>query len=293
MGSESGSRDDLQDGRALHDKALPKTASLASTQARYRAHSAQRLGAMNVYLFDDAVATIKALADEIQSLSDAKREVHIALSGGSTPKHLFNFIVNSGYRDSIVWEHLHFWWGDERCVASDDPESNFGEADRLLFQEVNIPRENIHPISGSLSSQQACEQFEQAMKERLAWVNGHPFFDWILLGVGEDGHTASLFPDEAPYVSSSVDHAGHVEPSAVLASHPLSGQVRVSLSVPAIENARRVTYLALGSGKQDVLPKVTRDAESNQHLPAASIRSKEGITECFTDMAGGKGLGLV
>ncbi|KOO11879.1 6-phosphogluconolactonase, partial [Vibrio xuii] len=100
------------------------------------------------------------------------------------------------YAESIQWQNLHFWWGDERCVAPDDAESNYGEANTLLFSKVNLPAENIHRILGENDPQGEAERFAKEMADVIPCENGTPVFDWILLGVGADGHTASLFPGQ-------------------------------------------------------------------------------------------------
>ena len=244
----------------------------------------KRLNELDVYVFEEASAVVQALADELQKLGELRQTAHIALSGGSTPISLFEFIAASNYRDSIAWEHLHFWWGDERCVPSFQSESNYGEADRRLFQKLVISAENIHPIVGELLPEEACTRFESDLSHYLPWVNGLPQFDWILLGIGEDGHTASLFPQQTDYQTSQ---------STVVAQHPQSGQNRVSLTAAAIENARRVTYLALGESKRAILPQVLgTNGQRNVDLPAARIRAREGLSECFIDQAAGAELGL-
>ncbi|TNC79621.1 MAG: 6-phosphogluconolactonase [Oleiphilus sp.] len=229
---------------------------------------------MQMRIFESSQQLVASLADELQKLSELKRTMHIALSGGSTPKRWFDFMAATAFRETIDWQHLHFWWGDERCVGPEHEESNFGEADRRLFQKIQVTEENLHRIHGESDPQQESERLTAEMKKHLPLVNGLPQFDWVLLGIGEDGHTASLFPHQYDPDSREV---------ALVAQHPESGQARISISAAVIENARRVSYLVLGASKQSIVKTVLESPELAQELPAARIRSQEGTTEWLLD----------
>jgi len=103
---------------------------------------------INHKIFPTADAVVESLANDMKAYSELGRPVHISLSGGSTPKMLFKLLASDAYATSIQWQNLHFWWGDERCVAPDDAESNYGEANTLLFSQIDIPAGNIHRILG-------------------------------------------------------------------------------------------------------------------------------------------------
>lgn len=154
---------------------------------------------INHKIFPSAELVVDSLANELQNYSQQGKPVHISLSGGSTPKMLFKRLASADYANSIQWQNLHFWWGDERCVAPDDAESNFGEANTLLFSQITIPPENIHRIRGEDNPELEAQRFAQEMSSLVPCQNGTPVFDWILLGVGPDGHTASLFPGATDY----------------------------------------------------------------------------------------------
>jgi 6-phosphogluconolactonase len=232
----------------------------------------------NICIFDSSDAVAESIAQQWLDMSKSATVVNISLSGGSTPKHIFGYIAHSDFASQILWQHLHFWWGDERCIPATDAQSNYGEAMRLLFSQVLIPAENLHPIHGELSSEKACITFKDEMAACLPMkvVNGRtrPIYDWIILGVGEDGHTASLFPTQTDYQALQ---------NAVLAHHPETKQARVSLSAPAICSAKRVTYLALGKGKKQILATILNKAPSSESLPAAKIKSTQGLTEWYLD----------
>jgi len=233
---------------------------------------------LNIRIFDSGDAVAESIAQQWLDLSKSATIVNISLSGGSTPKHVFSFIAHSEFASQITWQHLHFWWGDERCISAKDEQSNYGEAMRLLFSHILIPAENLHPIHGELSPEKACIEFKDEMAACLPMrtENGktRPIYDWVILGIGEDGHTASLFPEKTDYEAWQ---------NAVLAYHPETKQARVSLSAPAVCSAKRVTYLALGEGKKDIVATILNNALSAEGLPAAKIKSTQGLTEWYLD----------
>jgi len=229
---------------------------------------------INHKIFKTAEQVVESLANDMKAYSELGRPVHISLSGGSTPKMLFKLLASAPYAESIQWQNLHFWWGDERCVAPDDAESNYGEANTLLFSQVALPAENIHRIRGEDKPEFEVERFAQEMAEVIPCENGTPVFDWILLGVGADGHTASLFPNQTNYQDEKL---------SVLASHPESGQIRVSKTAKVLEAAKRISYLVLGAGKVDIVNEIHTTAADELPYPAAKIQSKAGETEWYLD----------
>ncbi|MGY5612287.1 6-phosphogluconolactonase [Vibrio brasiliensis] len=229
---------------------------------------------INHKIFPTAEQVVASLADDMKAYSELGRPVHISLSGGSTPKMLFILLASDTYATSIQWNNLHFWWGDERCVAPDDVESNYGEANALLFSQVNLPRENIHRIRGEDEPAVEAKRFAEEMAAVIPCENGTPVFDWILLGVGADGHTASLFPNQTNYQDENL---------SVLASHPESGQIRVSKTAKVLEAAKRISYLVLGAGKVDIVNEIHTTPANELPYPAAKIQSKTGLTEWYLD----------
>jgi 6-phosphogluconolactonase len=229
---------------------------------------------INHKIFETAQQVVTNLADDMKTYSELGRPVHISLSGGSTPKMLFKLLASRPYADTVQWQNLHFWWGDERCVAPDDAESNYGEACMQLFSHVNIPAGNIHRIRGEDEPQAEASRFASEMAAVIPTENATPVFDWILLGVGADGHTASLFPGRTNY---------HDENLAVLATHPESGQIRVSKTAKVLEAAKRITYLVLGAGKVDIVDEIHTTPADALPYPAAKIQSKSGVTEWYLD----------
>ncbi|MCL9779997.1 6-phosphogluconolactonase [Vibrio sp. S4M6] len=230
---------------------------------------------INHKIFDTPEQVVESLANDLKTISEQPNAAHISLSGGSTPKMLFKRLAQEDYAKAIRWNNLHFWWGDERCVAPDDEQSNFGEAKALLFDHIDIPAENIHRILGENDPEGEALRFAEEMTEIVPCENGTPVFDWILLGVGADGHTASLFPGKTNYDEEKL---------AITAVQPESGQIRVSKSARVLEAAKRISYLVLGSGKADIVHEIHTTPANELPYPAAKIQSSAGETEWYLDL---------
>ncbi|MFZ7108226.1 6-phosphogluconolactonase [Avibacterium avium] len=225
---------------------------------------------MNTVIFDNAQCAVEKIADELKQYSLEGRPVHISLSGGSTPKLLFKTLAAAPYNQAIQWKNLHFWWGDDRMVDPSDPESNYGEVQKLLFDHIAIPAENIHRIRGEAPVEQELSRFQQ----ELSAVISDGVFDWIILGMGADGHTASLFPHQTDFADPNF---------AVIAKHPKTGQVRISKTAKLLEQAKRITYLVTGAAKAEILKEIQSTPAENLPYPAAKIKAKNGVTEWYLD----------
>ncbi|MFU2089238.1 6-phosphogluconolactonase [Avibacterium avium] len=225
---------------------------------------------MNNVIFENAQSAVEKIAEELKQYSLGGRPVHISLSGGSTPKLLFKTLAAAPYNQAIQWKNLHFWWGDDRMVAPSDPESNYGEVQKLLFDHIEIPAENIHRIRGEAPVEQELVRFQKELAEVVP--NGE--FDWIILGMGADGHTASLFPHQTNFDDENL---------AVIAKHPETGQVRISKTAKLLEQAKRITYLVTGAAKAEILKEIQSTPAENLPYPAAKIKAKNGVTERYLD----------
>ena len=227
---------------------------------------------MNYISFPSAQNAVEKIAQEFVIYSQLNHPVHISLSGGSTPKLLFKTLAQTPYAEQINWKNLHFWWGDERMVMPSDPESNYGEVQKLLFAHINIPSENIHRIRGENEPQIELKRFTEELHNMLP--NG--IFDWIILGMGTDGHTASLFPHQTNFDDDCL---------ALIAKHPDSGQIRISKSAKLIAQAKRITYLVTGESKAAILKEIQTQNAEQLPYPAAKIKAQNGITEWYLDKA--------
>ncbi len=187
---------------------------------------------------------------------------HLALSGGKTPSMLFSLLADK-FADTLPWQKIHFWWGDERMVSIDDPESNFGVVNELLFKKLAIDKENIHRIKGENLPETEAERYEMEIKSLVPEKKGSPSFDLVMLGLGDDGHTASIFPNQMQLLES--------EQVTAIAIHPLSGQKRITLTGKVINNAKRAAFLVSGDTKAPIYTQIINNPENSLKYPAAHI----------------------
>jgi 6-phosphogluconolactonase len=189
----------------------------------------------------------------------------VALSGGATPRGLYR-ILGTAYRDRIRWDLTHIFWADERCVPKDHIQSNFRLVHEEMLSRLMIPKQNIHRIKGELAPEEAAREYEEDLI-RHAGGTGIPRLDLILLGVGEDGHTASLFPGSASL--SETDRL------ALPVFSETAMNWRVTLTLPVLNNASRLMFLVTGRSKAIVVSKLF-DKEKRQAYPAGRIALSHG-----------------
>jgi 6-phosphogluconolactonase len=200
---------------------------------------------------------------------------HLALSGGKTPSLLFSVLAEK-YADKVPWKKIHFWWGDERMVAPSDRESNFGVVNQLLFSKIGVLKNQIHRIKGEEKPDQEVKRYSLEIESQISIINGWPKFDLIILGLGDDGHTASIFPGEMELLES--------EKITAIARHPETGQQRITLTGKVLNNSKRVAFLVTGTSKSRIFNKIISDSQESATYPAAHIRT-EGETHWFIDEA--------
>ncbi|HSB64969.1 MAG TPA: 6-phosphogluconolactonase [Anaerolineales bacterium] len=186
----------------------------------------------------------------------------VALSGGETPRRMYEILASPEYRKRIHWSEVHVFWSDERCVAEDDPRSNALMARQALLDNVPIPPQNIHPIRCDMSPQQAAIQYEQELREFFSTQN--PQFHLVLLGLGGNGHIASLFPHT--HVLNEMERwVSEVYVEEL-------GMYRVTFTAPYINQAGQVAVLVSGTDKAQVLEDVLEGPYHPNELPAQLIR---------------------
>lgn len=223
-------------------------------------------------VFHDKKSLAKGFTEFFIKLVDQKTGVfNIALSGGSTPKIWFDYLAENHLND-LPWKRIHFYWGDERCVPPDSEESNFGMTKAHLLNKIEVPEKNIHRIEGELKPEEAAAKYEDLLEENMG-VN--PVFDLILLGMGDDGHTASIFPHQIDLWDS--------KRLCVVAQHPVSGQYRVSLSGKVINNAAAVAFLVTGDDKAERLWEIFENASTSVYYPASLVQPSNGSLHWFLD----------
>lgn len=232
----------------------------------------------NLIVFKDPETLADQFSDKLMSWIAASggSHYHLAISGGSTPKLLFTALALK-YATSTLWEKTHFWWVDERMVPAGDPESNFGVARQLLFSKISIPEKNIHPVNGENDPFAESENYAQQIKGEMDIISGWPEFDLIILGIGEDGHTASIFPNQTELLKS--------ERICEVAHHPVTGQSRITLTGMQINYADKICFLVTGASKAERFKEIWMKEEKAKLLPAAHIRPVNGELYWFTDQA--------
>jgi len=212
---------------------------------------------------------------EIASQSIAERGRFLAaLSGGSTPMRLYELLGNQ-FQDKVDWSHAHFFWGDERCVPVDDPGNNYGQVKKALFDKINIPAKNIHRVLSELEPDSAASDYARILKTFAESPLNWPRFDLALLGMGDDGHTASLFPGSPVDVDSPT--------LAVTANYQGRPAKRVTLTPKVLNDSRNVIFLVAGKSKAETLSKVLNGAHMPDELPAQRIAPKDGNLDWLID----------
>jgi 6-phosphogluconolactonase len=204
-----------------------------------------------------------------QQAAQERGRFTIALSGGSTPRGLYALLATPEYRERIPWPRVDLFWGDERCVPPDHPESNYRMVQESLLSKIAIPERNVHRMAGEKEPQIAAAEYEAELKNFFRLCDGAlPRFDLILLGLGEDGHTASLFPgSEALEDTEHLVVAIYVEK---LKTH------RLTLTLPVLNQAAQIMFLVAGASKSAILKEVINADPISSNLPAAKIRPVNG-----------------
>lgn len=225
---------------------------------------------LNINTFESKQELAQYFGKLLKDRTENNTKVSIALSGGSTPKAIFDELA-AQYADSIDWSKVILFWGDERIVPPTDEQSNYKMTTDHLLSKVNIPEANIHRVKGELTPEEACNQYEELLPKQLNVVDGIPQFDIMLLGMGDDGHTASVFPYEIELWDANTN--------CVVATHPDSGQKRVSLTGKIINHAKEIFFLVTGEGKAEKLDEIIYTKEGYKQYPAALVRNPNWLID--------------
>jgi 6-phosphogluconolactonase len=222
-------------------------------------------------------------AEEACRAVAARGRFIVLLAGGETPRRCYELLAEAPLRDRIPWDAVHVFWGDERCVPADDPRSNAAMARRALLDHVHVPEAQIYPISCAGTPREGAVAYERLL--RCFFGADPPRFDLVFLGLGENGHTASLFPwtavlDERELWAAEVYVAEE-------------GLHRVTLTAPVINRAALVAFLAAGEGKAAVLKEVLEGTPDPHLIPARLISPADGKLLWLVDHAAARLLGRV
>ena len=240
--------------------------------------------APTVLTFPDQAAVARDAADRFVSLAVAavreRGRFVVALSGGSTPRELYALLAGDEFKSWVDWARCSFFWGDERAVPPDSPESNFRMANDTLLSHVPVPQQNIHRIRGEEPPEQAAAEYEQELR---AFAGGKVLrFDLVLLGLGTNGHTASLFPETTALRER--------ERWCVAARVPELNAYRITLTAPLLNEGLQVVFLVTGADKAPVAAEVLRGPYEPERLPAQLIRPASGTLLWLLDAAAAKDL---
>jgi len=198
-----------------------------------------------------------------QAALAASRPFRVSLSGGSTPKTLYSLLASDDFRNRFPWERVSWYWGDERFVAYDHPDSNYRMTREAMLAKAPVPPENVHPVPADGTPEEAARRYERTLREAYGTATldpARPLFDITLLGLGADGHTASLLPGQ-PVLEERTRWV-----MAVSHGRP---EVRITMTYPAIDSSRSVAFLVAGREKAAILNTI-RGGDSA--LPAARVR---------------------
>ncbi len=233
----------------------------------------------NIRIFDNLESLSRGAAElfiETATLAILQRgQFLVALSGGNTPKELYKLLAQPPYCEQIDWTLIHAFWGDERCVPMEDLENNYRQAQEVLLGRVPISAENIHRIHSDLEPDAAAEDYARVLKGFASPPLDWPRFDLVLLGMGDDGHTASLFPGSEVNVPSPT--------LAVTAHYQGRPANRVTLTPLVFNAAHRIIFLVSGESKAQTLADVLYGEYQPEKLPAQRIRPADGELTWMVD----------
>ncbi|HML08081.1 MAG TPA: 6-phosphogluconolactonase [Xanthobacteraceae bacterium] len=229
------------------------------------------------HVFEDAEALARGGAEWLCArAARSERRFAVCCAGGSTPRRLYEILAEPAVASRFPWRRVHWFWGDERFVPHDHPDSNYKLARDALFSRVNVPADNIHAVpTAGLSPAEAAASYEAVLRDFYGAPTAtaaRPLFDVTLLGIGKDGHTASLFPGDPAL--GEVDHWA----VAVVGAKP---EARITLTYPALDRSADLAFLAAGAGKRAV---VARAQSGDPGIPAARVRPV-GRLHWFIDRA--------
>ncbi len=228
------------------------------------------------HIFKDKQAVAEAFAQYLAEQIAYSESYSIALSGGSTPKILFDHLAKE-YKTLIDWSKVKLFWGDERCVPPNDEQSNYRMTKEHLLDYIDIPMSNIFRVRGEDDPNLEKERYAQVLEREISASNNIPQFDLIILGMGEDGHTASIFPHQMELLEDSNWTA--------VAQHPESEQKRITLTGPIINNAKKICFLATGASKAEKIDAIFKGSSDSQNYPATHINPTNGELHWWIDEA--------
>ena len=236
---------------------------------------------MQIKISSTKQKTAESFANWLVALINSSNSLHVSLSGGSTPKIVFDELASRNLSKSD-WAKVHLYWGDERCVPPEDSESNYRMTVEHLLSKIEIPGNNVHRIRGEENPTQEAERYTQVLKKNLPAADGFPRFDLVILGMGDDGHTASIFPYEIGLWNA--------DQLCEVAEHPETGQKRITITGRIINHAANVAFLVTGESKAVKVGEIIDERGSFKSYPANLVHPLKGNLYWFLDEAGAAGI---
>jgi len=232
----------------------------------------------NILVFDTSEQLAAAAAEQFvecdSEFHGKPNRFSVALAGGNTPRRVYELLATERFKNRVEWSQVHIFFGDERCVPPEHPDSNYAMAYEALISKVPIPVKHVHRIIGEGNANENARAYENQLRSFFAGLSW-PRFDLVLLGMGEDGHTASLFPNSAALKEMS----RWVVPS----KNEQSGQHRITLTVPVFNHAKHIMFLVTGKKKAQRLKEVLRRQPGSEQLPVQAITPIDGTLEWLVD----------
>ncbi len=227
--------------------------------------------------YHTAEAVAEAIIQSVFVEGTEQEQLNLAVSGGSTPRLLFELLAKEENSKRVHWEHLQLFWVDERCVPPTDKESNYLMTYESLLQYVPLREEQIHRIKGEDDVNQEAERYSKLVLNKLPQQEGLPVFDVIILGLGDDGHTSSIFPTEMYLLEENIPY--------LPATNPYSAQKRVALTGQTILKAKRLLFHSVGEGKKEVLQEIIQNTPKSKPYPSAYFFREREDVELYTDQS--------
>jgi len=231
-----------------------------------------------IKIFSTVESVAEGLAEAFFNLSDdyyhINKKLYVAISGGNTPQIFFNKLVEK-YKEKVYWNNIYFFWVDERCVVPTDNDSNYGMTKQYLLDKIQVPAENIFRIQGENDPSIEAERYSLIIKKYVPERNNLPSFDLTILGMGSDGHTASIFPDQLHLLRS--------DKICETAVHPQTFQKRITLTGTIINNSSQIIFFVTGENKSKILADILHSSENSKLFPSSYIKPVDGNLSWYLD----------
>ena len=238
-----------------------------------------------INIFSSPEEAVKAFStmikDLVEKAVDVKTNFSVALSGGKIAPILFDYLAKN-HNENLNWEKVSLFWGDERCVPPEDSESNYGMTKKHLLDYIKIPSKNINRILGENDPHGEAKRYSDIIRNSLDSVNNLPEFEIMLLGLGEDGHTVSIFPNQMELLES--------DKICEVAFHPETKRRRITLSGNVINNSKKIYFLVSGKSKSFAVGEILNKKSDYLNLPAAHIKPVNGELIWFLDKEAASGI---